>query len=493
MCFTLTNVITTGRWNWEGHKIVRPIIRGARKTPNKQTVYDIDIREFLTTRDNEVIARTIEKVVGQLLPEKQALFRSHRSGSFDYRVQAISRYFFKNFKYIQGNRDFDYWLFPDETIAEGGGDCEDRAFLLAALLLASGISGYVVRVALGRLYDAEQKKSKDHAWVMYRNEDGKWMCLEPLLLSKEARKVSKKLAIRKIPPRQPQYEYIPYFVFNDSHLWQIKNNVDIPELSDYLHARSFWTHFDPEFAASVHNDIFDIALKDMDDTDLFYVKACSLALDTVSSYDPREHFDNGYIEEGWSLLREYLKERSLNKLTYALHAVADFYAHTSYAQFAPRDPNGKTIPLYNDAVPPQLKAEYDVEPFNLNDTDRFTVNPNFYKDQDRTKAVAYCEKQQIISGRFAQPRDPSQTFLEKNFVYIPYDMRHAEDFPDRGSLPHHNEIAVDAPLGKNNEVPDAHKLYQTPKGYQEQFNLRFDAARRHVTQEYEKWKLQNNN
>jgi len=82
-------------------------------------------------------------------------------------------------------------------------------------------------------------------------------------------------------------------------------------------------------------------------------------------------------------------------------------------------------------MPPQLKAEYDVEPFNLNDTDRFTVNPKFYKDQDRTKAVVYCEKQQIISGRFAQPRDPSQTFLEKNFVYIPYDMRHAKDFPDR--------------------------------------------------------------
>jgi hypothetical protein len=128
----------------------------------------------------------------------------------------------------------------------------------------------------------------------------------------------------------------------------------------------------------------------------------------------------------------------------------------------------------------------------LNDTDRFTVNPNFYKDQDRTKAVAYCEKQQIISGRFAQPRDPSQTFLEQNFVYIPYDMRHAEDFPDRGSLPHHNEIAVDADLGKDNKLPDAHKLYQTPQAYQEQFELRFDAAKRHVVQEYEGWKAEDN-
>jgi hypothetical protein len=494
MCFTLSNLVTTGRWNWEGDKIVyRPIICGARKTPNKKRLYDIDIREFLTTKDNEVITTTIGRVVDELQPEGQALFRSHRRGSFDYRVQVISKYFFKHFKYIPGNRKFDYWLFPDETIAEAGGDCEDRAILLAALLLASGISGYVVRVALGRLYDAETKKSKDHAWVMYKNEDGKWMCLEPLLLSKEAKKASRKLALRKTIPQQVQYEYIPFFIFNDCHLWAMKNNADIPTLSDYLRGRSFWAHFDPEFAAGVHNDIFDLTLGDMDEADLFYVKACSLALDTVSSYDPREHFDNGYIEEGWSLLREYLKHKNLNNLTYALHAVADFYAHTSYAQFAPRETDGKRIALYNDAVSPQLNAEYAVEPFNLNDINRFSVNPYFYKDTDRTKAVAYCDKQQIISGRFAQPRDPSQTFLEKNFVYIPYDMRHAKDFPDRGSLPHHNEIAVDAPLGKDNKLPDAHMLYQTPKGYQEQFNLRFDAAKRHVTQEYEQWKLQNKN
>jgi len=32
--------------------------------------------------------------------------------------------------------------------------------LLAALLLASGISGYVIRVALGKLYDAEKKNRK---------------------------------------------------------------------------------------------------------------------------------------------------------------------------------------------------------------------------------------------------------------------------------------------------------------------------------------------
>jgi len=492
MCLTLSNVITTGRWNWEGDEIVyRPIIRGVRKTPNKKRLYDIDIREFLNTKDNEVVASTIGRAVDQLRPAGQALFRSHRPGSFDYRVQVISKYFFEHLRYIPGKRDYDYWLFPDETIAERGGDCEDRAILLAALLLASGVSGYVIRVALGKLYDGEKKMSKDHAWVMYKNEDGKWMCLEPLLLSEKARKTSRKLAGRKTLLRQVQYEYIPYFVFNDCHLWAMKNNVNMPPLNDYVRGRSFWKHFDPEYAAGVHNDIFDRTLGDMSDADLFYVKACSLALDTVSSYDPREHFDNGYIKEGWSLVGDYLKQGGLNTLTYALHAVADFYAHTSYAQFAPREADGKRIALFEDSLLSQLNAHYDAEPFNLDDSARFSVNPYFYKGNDRTKAIEYCEKQKIISGRFAQPRDPSQTFLERNFVYIPYDMRNAKDFPARGSLPHHNEIAVDAPLGEDKRLPEGHELYQTPQAYQKQFDIRLDAAQRHVARAYDEWKSKN--
>ncbi len=108
----------------------------------------------------------------------------------------------------------------------------------------------------------------------------------------------------------------------------------------------------------------------MDQADLSYVKACSLAGDTVSSYDPRQLFDDGYIEEGWSLMRENLKQKSLNTLSYALHAVADFYAHSSYAQFAPREPGERALVLYDETAPIPLRAEYNVEPFNLNDTDR---------------------------------------------------------------------------------------------------------------------------
>jgi hypothetical protein len=144
---------------------------------------------------------------------------------------------------------------------------------------------------------------------MYENEHGKWMCLEPLLLTKEAIKGPKQLKPKKKTPSPVQYEYIPYYVFNDSHLWVVKNNADVPRFNDYVQGRDFWKHFDPEFAAAVHNDIFDFTLSGMSDADRFYVKACSLALDTVSSYDPREHFDNGYTKEGWSLVRENLKKQ----------------------------------------------------------------------------------------------------------------------------------------------------------------------------------------
>jgi hypothetical protein len=67
-------------------------------------------------------------------------------------------------------------------------------------------------------------------------------------------------------------------------------------------------------------------------------------------------------------------------------------------------------------------------------------------------------------------------------------MRHAKDFPDRGNLPHHNEIAVDGPVAGGDHPPEAHKLYQSRQIYQDQFELRFDAAKRHVTQLYEEWK-----
>ncbi len=491
MCFTLSKVKSLGKWNWESGEIVHnPIIEASRKIPRTNKPYEIDIREYLSTSENAVIYRTLHTIIKGLPVEKQSLFYSHGKGSFDYRVEQIMEFMSKNIKYIPGSRKFDTWMFPDETLALGGGDCEDRAFLLAALLLASGVSGYVVRVVLGKLYDADSRTSRDHVWVMYKNEDGLWMCLEPLLFSKEAEKHSKTKKVLSGNQRHGVIEYIPYFAFNNTHLWRIKSNTEQDGFTDYIGKRKFWKEFNPAFATDVHNQIIDYALSDMNWVRRTYMKAFSLAIDTVQSYDPREHFDNGYVSESWDLVNENLKKNTFNGLAYAIHAMADFYAHTSYGEFADREPDGKRLVLFDGSMNMKRKPVYDQAPFDLNDTSRFSVNTFFYKDATRAKAVAYCNKKVIISGRFAQDKDPYQGTLERTFVYIPYAMRNAPDFPDRGCLPHHNEMAVDEQLNEDGTIPGGHKLYKDPKVYQEQLNLRFVAAKRHVKLLYNQWKTQ---
>lgn len=494
MCFTLSKVKTTGKWNWEGDEIVHePIIRASRKVPNTATQYDIDIREFLLTKDNAVVNRELGKIIDLLPIVQQSLFRSHKKGSFDFRVQKILEYVSRNIQYEPVGRWFDAWLFPDETLEKRCGDCEDRAFLLAALLLASGISGYTVRVALGKLFDARKQKSKDHVWVMYRNEDGLWMCLEPLLLSTEAEKKLNKLS-RKIPgSQQTHFEYIPYFAFNDAHLWKITNNTIDSTFTDYIQQRDFWKKFNPEFAASVHNDLVNATLSKLNYTDRLYVQAYSLALDANPlAYDPREHFDNGYITEGWKMINKKLNgigydKRSLNTLANVVHSVADFYAHSSYAHFASYETNEKNIKLYDEIIHSQLHTPYDRNEFNLMDTKRFSVNEYYYKDNTRDRAVKYCTNMKIISGRFAQKGDDKQGLLEKMFIQVPYALRSAKTFPDRACLPHHNEIAVDAPLKPDEKIPSGHTLYQTRERFQKQFELRFSAAKRHINKVYKIW------
>lgn len=55
---------------------------------------------------------------------------------------------------------YDYWCSPAETMARGGGDCDDLAILTASLLRAGGIDA---RVVLGDIDDGFT--TGGHAWV----------------------------------------------------------------------------------------------------------------------------------------------------------------------------------------------------------------------------------------------------------------------------------------------------------------------------------------
>jgi hypothetical protein len=203
-------------------------------------------------------------------------------------------------------------------------------------------------------------------------------------------------------------------------------------------------------------------------------------------YDPRDHFDNGYIEESWKQVADRLAQfktdgvRNLDLFHRAAHAIGDFYAHSSYGQFGairngrlvlydPDDPAAslQQAPEYGEA------SDFDIASGKL----KFTTNGNLWKGS--TQEAAALWKGKLISGRYAQKHD-SHGVVE-TITFIPASLTKDKSFRLRGSLPHHNEIAVDEDRGHN-------ILYDKGK-FAAQYQLRKDAAVRHIRQAFiENWK-----
>jgi hypothetical protein len=501
MCLQSSLVTPWDDWNWDGDEIVyKPIIPASRTIPNTRKRYPIDIREFLTTTDNAVVGDYLGRLVSRLPASDQSRFRSRSRGSFDFRADVILESFTK-LRYLhqanQAGRFPDAWLYPDETLAQGGGDCEDLAFLLAALLLASGVSRYCVRVALGSLDIIQADGSRqrhDHCWVMYQDEAAVWELLEPLT-AVGAR--AGKHTLRTVQRQTQRLEYTPHYVFNADHLWQIHSREfrrDRP-FPDYCHDRKFWNRFDPGFAAGVHNTIYDQALGGrIPDSALRAIRRKSLWLDAnILAYDPLDHFDDGYGPQGWARvnarLASFRKDNSdWGSFGAAAHAIGDFYAHTSYVHFAELEnlgsQSGQAAVYEPDAglvAPPQytsVPADPSLPPFDLT-SNVFSMNPELWKGTKQQAAQQWAGK--LISGRYAQKYDPVAGFWE-GFTSIPIALAQAPDFNTRGALPHHNEIAVDAPaMGKQ------HRLYRSVssgpadrQAFANQFRWRRNTAIRHV-------------
>jgi hypothetical protein len=265
MCFTLSKIAPHDRWNWDGDHIVHEcIVPASRPVPGytrNKGYYDIDVREFLVTERNEVTRKTLREDVKAFVRSTQGadwdLFQSRTAGSFDHRAYLIAAFVAEKIACKSSPRG--YWQFPDETLWVREGDCEDRALLLASLLLASGISGYNVRVALGKMRTwsrSGRPREHDHSWVMYKGEEGRWILLEPLRLPLEA-----KGAFR---PERPsgisRSEYQPFFVFNDVHLWEVFGPGPRPAFREVA-LRTRWSRVHPRFAGEVHHDLLAAALQ----------------------------------------------------------------------------------------------------------------------------------------------------------------------------------------------------------------------------------------
>jgi hypothetical protein len=521
MCFPLNNVKNLDCWNWDGDYIIHnTVVPSSRPVVGSSGTdyYKIDVREFLITERNALITEELETIklyVRKELNEPTTRFTSRKPGTFDFRAFVINCYVSEKISYDSSNGVF--WQFPDETLFLKKGDCEDRALLMASLLVASGISSYNVRVALGKVrYKGTRVMEEfDHVWVMYKSEKGKWRLIEPMHLSAVNPSFTPTETTESIG--EITAEYIPFYLFNDHHLWGVAGNGKVPNFEKEIKKR--WSEFKPEFIGKVHQSILERALEQEcaenpalgKEIKRYFSKAILGMIGEVVdvfdrprySYDPAMHCDNCFIDEGWNLIHQNLAtfktKKNLHYFFKAAHTIGDFYAHSSYAHFAgiKMEPDAKDdyVELYDPAKFDASIAKYDATgTFNLT-SNQFTVNDEYWKGNNRN-LIATEWNGKLISGRYAQKEDTwkdIKSFITEGILaHIPVKTEKDPGFKVRGWVPHHNEIAVDS-----DHMEDSHKLYKETKGnynrtnrdlYQNQYNWRVNAAIRHIREAYAQYK-----
>jgi hypothetical protein len=441
------------------------------------------------THDNAVIKQVLDHEIAARCGDRER-FEAREKDAFDFRADVITRWVAEHVAYagdLESSRREDLWLFPDETLHLRRGDCEDRALLLASLLIASGISSYNVRVAIGRLvfYDGkEELEAYDHAWAAYKRENGVW---EPLDPHDRPRRRPRPATGKPRDLLRSRLEYEPAFLFNSDHLWKVATGGVGAKFHEHVSDRARWDRIDPRFLGDLHYTLIDDALKahGREVVDRVrrsfghYLGHYVEDIDLPGNYDPVDHFDNCFVPEGWkrveSRLAKFAARQDLDAFGLAAHGIADFYAHSSYGHFARREGGRLAVfePGWLAQLEPRLErpARYDQPDFDITGG-RFTRGPRWGGRPGALAAQLW--NGQLISGRYAHDHD-SQSFFER-FTWMPEATWHRKDMADRAGVPHHDEMAVDERGGNN-------VLYGkgTPSSrYREQFELRYATAVEHV-------------
>lgn len=224
------------RYNWRGDVILetpkvsdrrwiqRP--RCEKKGPARNIPVAHDLRSWIVAPTNWEIRR----VVGMLW--MKGMPAGTEAGSLDARVRYCWQFVADNICYVDERRlpkakgATDIWQFPAETLATGSGDCEDCSFLLASLMIASGIPEDNIRVVIGQLIRAGQP-TQAHAWIVYQDEGGTWRVIES---------TSRPVNVREAPtadsaaqPGNPN-RYSPILCFNRQEARSLT-----PEVIEWAH------------------------------------------------------------------------------------------------------------------------------------------------------------------------------------------------------------------------------------------------------------------
>ena len=218
------------QYDWSGSRILRHTVIPSKRgvIGSEDVLIPTDLREWITPPDSQVIKQALDKMN---LPDTK------EEGDFDRRAVKIWEHVARKIAYTPdevAQRKIDFWQFPPETLALGKGDCEDCAYLVASLLLGSGISPFCVRVVFGTVR-CEGGPPTGHAWPIYKNEAGVWVILDtacdvlpktPYLADDLVRKGS-----------DPRYE--PDICLNQYHVWTVGRGRRIRKVESYLRSRGW--------------------------------------------------------------------------------------------------------------------------------------------------------------------------------------------------------------------------------------------------------------
>jgi predicted transglutaminase-like cysteine proteinase len=347
-------------YNWEGDYIIHDcaVERKRYVIGDNRKAITTDIREFVSPADDVIIKDILKQLsIACGLPTTKEV------GDFDRRAMIIWDYVARNVQYvsdIKKRRKRDFWLFPSELHRLQVGDCEDSSFLLASLLIGSGISPFNVRVMLGELVDDAGGSLGGHCWPMYKNEMGRWVILEST-----APNAAWHMPPAEIYTESEHIRYVPKFAFNNCHLWKIRTGPAKDEdFKKFLRDRRALTNLeDQKFpsggyfrlltgdSSPGHLEITQEVLESMG----FSSNAVSVASDAAQDPDfyewenPAAHAQTNCTNEGWpteseseaiSQYQKWINEKvvSMRKpdlspknalffLGYVLHGVQDLASH----------------------------------------------------------------------------------------------------------------------------------------------------------------------
>jgi hypothetical protein len=200
------------------------------------------------------------------------------------------------------------------------------------------------------------------------------------------------------------------------------------------------------------------------------------------SYDPRDHFDTGLIDQSWRTVRFGLgifykkalgDAEGLVNACFAAHGIADFYAHSSYAHFLSRE-LGTITPYDPVTKKPALKYDY------ANDPGYSKATSHLLHALGTSSPISIALRPGAVA--------PSRAAIRCPMTHTTPSKRHQRTAHHRTAdrrrqklrrqPAHHNEIAVDEDGAHTNA------LYNTTQ-YKQQFALRYHLALRHITRSFQ--------